>query len=56
MNSFCAAAIKQSLRNDVELIWIELLQEYMTFGVRLKALVKRRGWLKVLPSYYPPGL
>ena len=54
--SMCATAIIQALRNDVELIWIELLQEYMTFGATLKALVKRRGWLKVPPFYYPPGL
>ncbi|MDR7235876.1 DUF3231 family protein [Neobacillus drentensis] len=54
--TLCATAIIQALRNDVELIWIELLQEYMTFGATLKALVKRRGWLKVPPFYYPPGL
>lgn len=54
--TFCATAIIQALRQDVELIWIELLQEYMTFGATLKALVKKRGWLKVPPSYYSPGL
>nr|WP_278187297.1 MULTISPECIES: DUF3231 family protein [Bacillaceae] len=54
--TFCATAIIQALRTDVELIWIELLQEYMTFGATLKALVKKRGWLKVPPYYYPPGL
>lgn len=54
--SFCATAITQTLRNDVELIWIELLQEYLTFGATLKPLVKKRGWLKVPPSYHPPGI
>ncbi|HJV17728.1 MAG TPA: DUF3231 family protein [Bacillales bacterium] len=53
--SFCANAITQSVRNDVTLLWLEYLQEYMTFGATLKDLVKRRGWLKVPPSYYAPG-
>lgn len=53
--SFCANAIIQSNRNDVTLIWLEYLQEYMTFGVTMKELVKRRGWLKVPPYYYAPG-
>ncbi|MEH7074585.1 DUF3231 family protein [Neobacillus drentensis] len=51
----CAAAINESIRNDVGLIWLEFLQEYMTFGVTIKTLMKKRGWLKVPPYYYPPG-
>ncbi|MEH7086724.1 DUF3231 family protein [Neobacillus drentensis] len=53
--SFCATAIIESIRTDVSLLWIEFLQEYMTFGVTIKALMKKRGWLKVPPFYYPPG-
>lgn len=49
-------AITQASRNDVGLIWLELLQEYMTFGATLKTLLRKRGWLKVPPSYNPPGL
>ena len=56
LNTYCANAIIQSDRNDVTLIWIEYLQEYMTFGATLKELVKRRGWLKVPPYYYAPGV
>ncbi len=52
---YCANAIIQAVRNDVTLIWLEYLQEYMTFGTTLKELVKRRGWLKVPPYYYAPG-
>lgn len=52
---YCTNAITQSVRNDVILIWLEYLQEYMTFGATLKELVKRRGWLKVPPYYYAPG-
>lgn len=54
--SYCAAAINECGRNDVGLIWVEFLEEYMTFGSNMKALLKRRGWLKVPPLYYPPGL
>ncbi|MBE5099596.1 DUF3231 family protein [Priestia aryabhattai] len=53
--TYCANAIIQSARNDVTLIWIEYLQEYMAFGATLKELVKKRGWLKVPPYYYAPG-
>jgi spore coat protein CotF len=53
--SYCATAINESVRTDVSLIWIEFLQEYMMFGANMKALLKKRGWLKVPPLYYPPG-
>jgi hypothetical protein len=52
---YCANAIIESSRNDVTLIWLEYLQEYMTFGATLRELVKRRGWLKLPPYYYAPG-
>lgn len=55
LNTYCANALIESDRHDVTLIWIEYLQEYMTFGATLKELVKRRGWLKVPPYYYAPG-
>lgn len=51
----CANAINQSTRNDVTLLWVEFLQEYLTFGGSMKPLIKRRGWLKYPPFYYPPG-
>lgn len=54
--SSCADAVTQSVRNDVGLIWVEFLQEYLTFGATLKALMKKRGWFKFPPFYYAPGL
>lgn len=53
--TLCAAAINESMRHDVTMIWVEFLQEYMTFGATIKALLKKRGWLKVPPFYIPPG-
>ncbi|MBM7652770.1 DUF3231 family protein [Neobacillus cucumis] len=53
--SYCANAINESVRNDVCLIWLDFLQEYMTFGANIKTLLKKRGWLKIPPFYNPPG-
>jgi spore coat protein CotF len=51
----CGNAAAQTLRNDVGLIWAEFLQEHLTFAATLKSLMRKRGWLKVPPLYYPPG-
>ena len=52
----CANAAAQTARNDVGLVWTEFLQEYITFEISLKTLMRKRGWLKVPPLYDPPGL
>ena len=52
----CSIAVNESIRNDVGLLWTEFLQEYLTFGGNLKPLMKKRGWLKVPPFYYQPGV
>ena len=52
----CATGMSQSIRNDLGLMWIELQSEQLTFGATLKALMKKRGWLEVPPTYVPPGL
>lgn len=51
----CTNAIIQSVRNDVTLIRLEYLQEYLTFGATLKELMKRPGCLKVPPYYNALG-
>ncbi|EDL66357.1 DUF3231 family protein [Bacillus sp. SG-1] len=45
-----------SVRNDVGLMWFGFYTEWTTFGTTLKMLMRKRGWLKVPPYYYPPGL
>ena len=52
----CAAAISQSIRSDVGLFWTDFYLEMITFGATTKTLMRKRGWLKVPPYYYPPGL
>jgi hypothetical protein len=51
----CASAQAQSVRNDVGLLFVEFHTELLTFGTTLKTLMKKRGWLRVPPYYYPPG-
>lgn len=51
----CATAASQSVRNDVGLMFIEFQNEVMVYGTMIKTLMRKRGWLKTPPYYYPPG-
>jgi DNA-directed RNA polymerase subunit L len=52
----CASGASQSIRNDVGQMWIEFFGEKITFGTSLKMLMRKRGWIKVPPYYYAPGM
>ncbi|WP_407271294.1 DUF3231 family protein [Radiobacillus sp. PE A8.2] len=52
----CAKGQADSVRTDVGLMWLEFYSEWVTFGTTLKTLMRKRGWLKVPPYYYPPGI
>lgn len=52
----CANGASQSVRNDVGLMFSQFLGEKLVFGANLKAKMRLRGWIKVPPYYYPPGL
>ncbi|MDQ6595065.1 DUF3231 family protein [Bacillus salipaludis] len=52
----CSKGQADSIRNDVGLIWLQNYLEWATYGTTLKTLMRKRGWLKVPPYYYPPGL
>lgn len=52
----CATSAAQSIRNDVGMMWIEFLNGKMLFGQSLKTMMRERGWIKVPPYYYPPGM
>jgi hypothetical protein len=52
----CASGQANSVRSDVGLIWFGFYIEWTNFGTTLKTLMRKRGWLKVPPYYYPPGL
>lgn len=44
-----------AIRSDVGIIWLSFFTDWVTFGTTLKTLMRKRGWLKVPPYYYPPG-
>ncbi|WP_201713915.1 DUF3231 family protein [Rossellomorea arthrocnemi] len=52
----CATAASQSIRNDVGSLFIQCLFEKMKYGTSLKNAMRKRGWIKVPPYYYPPGM
>ncbi|SEN55898.1 Protein of unknown function [Mesobacillus persicus] len=51
----CTLGQVNSIRNDVGMMWLKFYSEWVTFGTTLKTLMRKRGWLKVPPYYYPPG-
>ncbi|MFZ3578386.1 DUF3231 family protein [Virgibacillus sp. DJP39] len=51
----CAKAQADCMRSDVGLIWLGFYSDWVTFGTTLKTLMRKRGWVKVPPYYYPPG-
>ncbi|OLS40014.1 DUF3231 family protein [Bacillus sp. MRMR6] len=51
----CAKGQSDAIRNEVGILWIEFFLEWAVFGATLKTLMRKRGWLKVPPYYYPPG-
>lgn len=44
-----------AIRSDIGLLWLEFYSENIRFGATLRTLMRKRGWLKVPPYYYPPG-
>ncbi|OXM84335.1 DUF3231 family protein [Paenibacillus rigui] len=50
-----ATSSAQSIRTDVGLMFTEFQAEKMILGANLKELMRKRGWLKVPPYYYPIG-
>ncbi|WP_456274638.1 DUF3231 family protein [Bacillus sp. AK031] len=52
----CAKGQADSVRGDIGLMWFGFYSEWSNFGQTLKTLMRKRGWLKVPPYYYPPGL
>ncbi|MFJ5763143.1 DUF3231 family protein [Neobacillus sp. NPDC093182] len=51
----CSTNMTQSVRNDIGLMWARFHAEKMIYGMELKTAMRKRGWIKVPPYYYPPG-
>jgi hypothetical protein len=50
-----AIASSQSVRNDVGLLFAQFQAEKMVLGANIKSMMRKRGWIKIPPYYYPPG-
>ncbi|WP_394578670.1 hypothetical protein [Cytobacillus firmus] len=44
-----------AVRNDAGKMWIEFFLEWAMFGGTLKTIMRKRGWIKVPPYYFPSG-
>ncbi|HJV45060.1 MAG TPA: DUF3231 family protein [Bacillota bacterium] len=55
-SNMCAASASQSLRTDVGIMFIQFQMDKLTLGLKMKNLMQKRGWLKIPPLYYSPGL
>lgn len=53
--AFIGQALSVTIRNDVGVMLLKFQSELLAYGSNLKSLMKKRGWLKVPPYYYPPG-
>ncbi|MBB6454152.1 hypothetical protein HNQ94_002603 [Salirhabdus euzebyi] len=51
----CSKGQIDAVRQDVTTLWLHFYSELLTFGMSLKNLTRKRGWIKVPPYYYPPG-
>jgi hypothetical protein len=52
----CARSMTETFRNDVGLMWAGFILEHAKFGAELKTKMRERGWIKVPPPYFPPGI
>lgn len=52
----CSAAAAGSVRNDVGKMFLEFEEEAVIYGMLIKSLMKKRGWIKIPPYFAPPGL
>ena len=54
--TMCGKGQADVIRNDLGMLWIEFYTETVTFGATLKTLMRKRGWIKIPPYYYPAGM
>lgn len=52
----CAVSATESIRNDVGKMFLEFEEEAVIYGMLIKTLMKKRGWIKIPPYFVPPGV
>ncbi|UOR11384.1 DUF3231 family protein [Halobacillus amylolyticus] len=53
--SFCGTSIAQCIRSDVGIMFLEVQAEVLKLNATFKEQMKKKGWLKIPPYYYPSG-
>jgi len=54
--TLCATGLAQSIRMDIANMWLRFFLNRAKYGAYFVPLARKRGWLKVPPYYYPPGM
>lgn len=52
----CARGQAEAIRDDVGLMFTEFHAQKLVFGLKLKKLLIKRGWIETPPYYYAPGI
>ncbi|MBS4174910.1 DUF3231 family protein [Bacillus sp. FJAT-49736] len=47
--------LAMAVRSDVCELLLKIQYEILKYGASFKTLMRKRGWIKVPPYYYPPG-
>ncbi|CAG7652819.1 hypothetical protein PAESOLCIP111_06643 [Paenibacillus solanacearum] len=53
--ALCGQSISQCLRTDVSVMLFRSMGRLLQYSAPYRALMRKRGWIKVPPYYYPPG-
>ncbi|CAG7657467.1 DUF3231 family protein [Paenibacillus allorhizosphaerae] len=53
--ALCGQAVSQCLRTDVALILLRSMSRLLQYSAPYRSMMRKRGWLKTPPYYYPPG-
>jgi len=52
----CTTNMNQAIRADMGGLWLKLFGEKAQFGFKVKTVMRKRGWVKIPPSYLPSGV
>ncbi|BFT69428.1 DUF3231 family protein [Paenibacillus sp. P36] len=54
--ALCGQGVSQGLRTDVTIILLRSMSRLLQFSAPYRSLMRKRGWIKPPPYYYPPGV
>jgi hypothetical protein len=53
--ALCGQALSESLRTDVGFIILRTMSRLLQYNAPYRSMMRKRGWVKVPPYYYPFG-